>query len=150
VPPRKRSFCKISLKNRGSAANLIDQRKGELTDQYVFARLQESVILELVKRDRSAGTQETSYAIYRIWPDFDIERHISKSIVTIKADAVRNAFNALGEDIVWAVMDSGVDKEHPHFQKHSNLELPAATDLGRDQNFQGCGLVDVMRAIQSV
>ena len=113
------------LKNRGSEANLIDQRKGELTDQYVFAHLQESVILELVKRDRGAGTQETSYAIYRIWPDFDIERHISKSIVTIKADAVRNAFNALGEDIVWAVMDSGVDKEHPHFQKHSNLELPA-------------------------
>jgi len=28
--------------------------------------------------------------------------------------------------------------------------LNAATDLGRDQYFQGCGLVDVMRAIQSV
>jgi serine protease AprX len=118
------------LRDQGSdiKGNLIDQRKGDLTDQYIFAHLQESVILELVKRDRDAGSKETNYSIYRIWPDFEIERHISKSIVTIKADAVRNAFNALGEDIVWAVMDSGVDKEHPHFQKHSNLELPAELD----------------------
>jgi serine protease AprX len=129
--PAKNKVAKLLqdiLKSRGSdnKANLIDQRKGDLTDQYIFAHLQESVIRELVKRDRAAGSkEETSYAIYRIWPDFDLERHISKSIVTIKADAVRNAFNALGEDIVWAVMDSGVDQEHPHFKKHSNLQLPA-------------------------
>jgi serine protease AprX len=113
------------LKSPGSDPNLVDERKNELTDQYVFAQLQESVIRELIKRDRSEASGETNYAIYRIWPDFEVERQISKSIVTIKADAVRNAFNALGEGIVWAVLDSGVDREHPHFQKYSNLQLPA-------------------------
>jgi len=113
------------LKGQGPdvKGNLIDERKSELTDQYIFAQLQESIIRELINQDRSEGSGEN--AIYRVWPDFEVERHISKSIVTIKADAVRNAFNALGEGIVWAVMDSGVDKEHPHFQKYSNLQLPA-------------------------
>jgi subtilisin family serine protease len=113
------------LKSPGSDPNLIDERKSALTDQYIFAQLQESVIRELIRRDRSEGSGETNHAIYRIWPDFEVERQISKSIVTIKADAVRNAFNALGEGIVWAVMDSGVDRAHPHFQKYSNLQLPA-------------------------
>jgi subtilisin family serine protease len=35
-------------------------------------------------------------------------------------------------------------------QKVKEVFLATATDLRRDRNFQGCGLVDLMRAIQSV
>lgn len=77
------------LKSPGSDPNLVDERKSALTDQYIFAQLQEAVIRELITRDRSGGSGETNHAIYRIWPDFEVERQISKSIVTIKADAVR-------------------------------------------------------------
>ena len=35
---------------------------------------------------------------------------------------VRNAFGALGDDIVWAVIDTGIDGAHPHFRKFKNLE----------------------------
>ena len=35
-------------------------------------------------------------------------------------------------------------------QKVKEIFLATATDLKRDRNFQGCGLVDLMRAIQSV
>jgi subtilisin family serine protease len=45
----------------------------------------------------------------------------------LKADAAHNAFAAFGDDIVWAVIDSGIDGEHPHFRRHGNLDaLPAA------------------------
>ena len=43
----------------------------------------------------------------------------------MKADAARNSFSAFGDNIVWAVMDSGIDVSHPHFKKHKNLALEA-------------------------
>jgi serine protease AprX len=62
-------------------------------------------------------------AIYRIWPDFEARAFIMKTISTVKADAARSSFAAAGEDIVWAVIDSGIDGGHLHFDKHKNLLL---------------------------
>jgi len=42
---------------------------------------------------------------------------------TVKADAARNSFGTSGKNILWAVVDTGIDKTHPHFQKHKNLDL---------------------------
>jgi subtilisin family serine protease len=47
---------------------------------------------------------------------------MNKSMSTVKADAARVSFSALGEGVVWAVLDSGIDGKHPHFRKHKNLE----------------------------
>jgi subtilisin family serine protease len=41
----------------------------------------------------------------------------------VKADAARASFSALGDGIVWAVLDSGIQADHPHFAMHKNLEL---------------------------
>lgn len=60
--------------------------------------------------------------IYRIWPDFEIQLRLTKSISTVKADAAQRAFSAHGAGVVWAVIDSGVEK-HSHFNKHGNLDL---------------------------
>lgn len=48
---------------------------------------------------------------------------MNESIKTVKADAVHAAFSAKGRDVVWAVVDSGIDKDHPHFRRHQNLAL---------------------------
>src|SRR5919106_4300 len=48
---------------------------------------------------------------------------MNRSVSTVKADAAHLSFSALGKDIVWAVMDSGIDKTHPHFSCHQNLDL---------------------------
>jgi serine protease AprX len=111
--------------------------KTELSEQYIFARLRGDLIQELVRRDREtpdmAGGQprRRSQAIYQIWPDFNVERLTIISVSTVKADAARNAFAAFGKDIVWAVLDSGIDADHPHFRRHRNLEL-ASSLLHRD------------------
>ena len=111
-------------------AQNVDQAKSKPTNQYLFAALEGRVIQELVRLDeqeaRSPGPSRpsTSYrAIYRIWPDFEVTALINKSIATVKADAARNSFGATGEGIVWAVMDSGINKDHPHFKKHGNIEV---------------------------
>jgi serine protease AprX len=97
----------------------------ELTShQYVFASLDADAIRRLVRLDtRDGKAPRTKRAIYHIWPDFPLNRLINKSISTVKADAAHNAFAAFGQDIVWAVIDSGIDARHPHFRQHQNLLL---------------------------
>jgi serine protease AprX len=98
------------------------------SEQYVFASLDADTIRALVRMDSQAGkAPRTQRAIYHIWPDFHLKRLVNKSISTVKANAAHNAFAAYGDDIIWAVIDSGIDGNHPHFDKHKNLEgLPAA------------------------
>ncbi len=60
-------------------------------------------------------------AIRRVWNSNALKRLAIESIRTVKADAAHSSFMALGEDIVWAVLDSGVDGSHPHFTTHDNL-----------------------------
>ena len=107
----------------------VHVRKTAMTRQYVFGRLRGDLIQELVQKDRekakrAPADQARKPALYRIWPDFEVRRMTCRSLATVKADAARNAFGAFGRDILWAVLDSGIDKTHPHFQTHGNLELP--------------------------
>jgi len=106
------------------------------TSQYMFARLRGDEIRKLVELDRdtppaavpgakrSRGKRAPApRAIFRIWPDFEVKALLVKSVRTVKADAAHSSFAALGDDIVWAVVDSGVDGAHPHFKTHQNLTL---------------------------
>jgi serine protease AprX len=107
----------------------VHVRKTGMTRQYVFGRLRGDLIQELVQKDRKKAERtrtdrEGEPALYRIWPDFEVSRMTCRSLATVKADAARNAFGAFGEGILWAVLDSGIDKGHPHFQTHGNLQLP--------------------------
>ena len=91
------------------------------TSQYVFARLTAEQLQEVVRRDEE-GRQPDDRAVYRIWPDFPIKPLINHSVSTVKADAARASFAAVGTDVVWAVLDSGIQGDHPHFLAHANLE----------------------------
>ncbi|MEW5925866.1 MAG: S8 family peptidase [Gemmatimonadota bacterium] len=98
----------------------VDEAKSRLSHQYVFATLEVRTIRELARLDGEAGTH-AHRAIYRIWPDFEVRAFTNRSVSTVKADAARAAFAASGEQIVWAVLDSGIDEHHPHFELHRNL-----------------------------
>lgn len=113
----------------------IDHAKSQYGDQYVFARLEGDVLRLVAGRDARAEPVETTNdpsapasqrAIYRIWPDFEVRPLISRSVSTVKADAARVSFAATGDEIVWAVLDSGIDQDHPHFRLHANLKLEPA------------------------
>ncbi|HKQ01056.1 MAG TPA: S8 family peptidase [Actinomycetes bacterium] len=56
---------------------------------------------------------------------------VYRSISTVKADAARRSYDAFGEDITWAVVDSGIDGRHLHFRTHDNLGGDVA-ELHRD------------------
>lgn len=94
----------------------LDEEKSKLSHQYLFAKINGRVISELIKKDN----ENSNPAIYKIWIDFEVSAFISKSVSTVKADAARSSFSALGEGITWAVIDSGIDFNHRHFSKNEN------------------------------
>ncbi len=84
---------------------------------YLVATLTASQILKLAEESRNltkAGGNAAS-VVYRIWEDTDVSTTLTRSLVTVKADAAQRAFQARGEGIVWGVLDSGIEV-HPHFK----------------------------------
>jgi serine protease AprX len=111
----------------------INDAKSRLTEQYLFAVLEGAVIRGVVRIDNeqrqgsdAPGARQFQRAIYRIWPDFPIKALINRSLSTVKADAAHSSFSAAGQGVVWAVMDSGIDRNHPHFAAHDTLTLSPA------------------------
>jgi serine protease AprX len=90
---------------------------------YVFARLSVERILILANEARELFDKNGrgGSVIYRIWEDTEIDITLNKSLTTVKADAAQRAFQAYGKGIVWAVLDSGIQGDHPHFAPREGL-----------------------------
>ncbi len=96
-----------------------------------------SISVEEIRKLVSLDEQTTvprQRAIYKIWPDFPVEALIDRSTTTVKADAALRAYDATGEQIVWAVIDSGINGKHIHFGAGQNPQIlrHALPPLGRE------------------
>jgi serine protease AprX len=131
-------------------AEIAPDAKPRVTGSYLVVALTAEQIRQLVQRDiqpaasfeagdgpdgadggpgPSGGPGTTGpsprAAIHRLWPNFETGALIHRTIVTTKCQAVHRAFDGLGQDVVWAVLDSGIDADHRHFDRFANLDLPA-------------------------
>jgi subtilisin family serine protease len=120
----------------GGDVERVDNDRNEILHQYIVARLTAASIQDLVRVDRGDPTQPSTSAIYRIWPDFKVRALINKSVATVKADAARTAFSATGAGIVWAVVDSGIQGDHRHFQYYDTLDVNGTSPVAH-QDFIG-------------
>lgn len=100
-----------------------------VSNTYFLCDLSMNAVLRLLKDDMALVAKKR--AIYRVWPDFPVKPLIDRSVPTVKADAAQRAYAASGAEIVWAVVDSGIDRRHPHFQLYKNLDGDVAR-LHRD------------------
>ena len=109
------------------------------TDSYAFASLTRQAIDQLStwmmpKTDddkkqkdeppEKGKKQRDIPLVYKIWRDHEIDRCVYESVRTIKCDAAHASFAASGKGVVWAVADTGIDKNHPHFKTLATLDLP--------------------------
>ena len=105
------SLCEATTGERGRAV-LISR-------SYYKVRLSARELRELAAADEARGGEvpggDAARAIYKIWPDFPVRALIDRSVATVKADAAVRAFEATGDGIVWAILDSGIDATHIHF-----------------------------------
>src|SRR5271163_119374 len=74
---------------------------------YVFAKLPPGKIDEL--------TTKYLALVDHVWMDEKCSAHLLESTKTVKASASWKSFDAFGEGITWAVMDTGIQATHPHF-----------------------------------
>lgn len=126
-------FWKVGVNDATSGGN-------DATHPFFFASMTASQIVELLAADDELVRRSRMLPlIARIWQDHVITASIVDSISTVKADAVHTSFSALGDGIVWAVIDSGVE-HHPHFEKYHNLLLP---DGLSHRDYLGTAALDV-------
>jgi len=93
--------------------------------------------LLVAEDERQASEDRTQLCVYKVWPDFTVRATIDRSISTVKADAAARSFAAYGREIVWAVIDSGVNADHAHFAGNQTLSHASVKDLHK--NFTGEG-----------
>lgn len=90
-----------------------------LADTYCRCLLSVAEVRQLIREDQKGNVKHRS--IFRVWPDFKMKLLIDRSVSTVKGDAARRSYDASGTDIVWAVIDSGIDRNHPHFTQFDTL-----------------------------
>ena len=105
-------------------------RPSRVSEQYAAGELSMQEIERLVAAD-AVPVRWPWRSINRLWPDFPVQLHVDASCVTVKADAARRSFNAYGDGIVWAVIDSGIGADHPHFSGYHTLDHDDVKDLHR-------------------
>lgn len=117
-----------------SLMKLVDMDKGHAHAMSGNALNENAAAAAKTKKSKSKAAAATAdesqhperlakyFAIHHIWPDFAIRSCITESVATVKADAALSSFGAAGKGITWAVMDSGIDADHPHFKLHGNID----------------------------
>lgn len=104
-----------------------------VSKSYYSCRVSLADLRRMVALDESRAEQDRArISIYKVWPDFTVRATLDKSIATVKADAAARSFAAQGKDIVWAVIDSGVNQDHAHFASNQTLTHSSVAELHQD------------------
>lgn len=82
--------------------------------RFVAARLTPAEIREVARLHRDLR-------IYAVWKSAMKRKLLQRSARVIQADAAWASYSAFGAGIRWAVLDTGVRHDHPHFQTHRTI-----------------------------
>ena len=93
------------------------------SEYYIFVSLAPEEIKKL---------EGMSDFVYQIWNDEKCEAHLLSSVDTVKASAGWRTFEARGKGITWAVIDTGIQTDHPHFKLHDNIDHALSKNFTND------------------
>lgn len=80
------------------------------------------VAAQLTRREvETLRTQFEGLKIERVWRNAAKRALIYASTHTIQARPGNTGYGATGQNIGWAVLDTGIRADHPHFQLHANV-----------------------------
>lgn len=92
----------------------------EPLQRYVAAHLSRAETERLANQLAMAG--EPGGVVSRVWRNAQKCAVLRKSVHTVQAHPAHAAYKALGNDINWGVLDSGIAAQHEHFHIHSNIK----------------------------
>ena len=125
----------IELVDPQSAGSPLDTIASELSDtiRELTGRTDDELRLQTMKRylavnltRRETETLASQFGmqgllVKRIWRNEVKRALLETSINAIHANAAHAGYRAYGRGITWAVLDSGVNADHPHFATHKNI-----------------------------
>lgn len=79
---------------------------------------------------RQVAAAHQEMRVYAVWRSSRKAKLTYRSMAPLKADAALASFNADGRDITWAVLDTGVQANHPHFRDGTIREVWDCTRRG--------------------
>ncbi len=88
--------------------------------RYVSVKLTEDEAQRLASRDELNALGLALPPLYRIWRNAKKVALLDKSIHLVQAAPAHQAYQATGQHIQWAVLDSGCTP-HPHFDTHDTI-----------------------------
>jgi subtilisin family serine protease len=102
-----------------------EQLKLDVLDKYVSVELTQPE----VERLAVALRQGTIHHVYR---NARKKALLDESLAAVQAFPAHRGYDAQGRNITWAVLDTGIDPKHPHFQKYGNVaKILDCTQLGK-------------------
>jgi subtilisin family serine protease len=107
------------LKGRG-----VEARE---SDFYIFAALQPEDIEALAK---------LKDVVDKIWRDDTCHAHLLDSAETVKATACWRTFGCRGGGITWAVLDTGVKSDHPHFLTYNTVDKDLSKNFSNSSTLE--------------
>jgi hypothetical protein len=78
-------------------------------------------------------SRHAELAIARLWRNSSKQILMNVSTHCVQAYTAQVGYKATGKGIAWAVLDTGIDAAHPHFETHNNIaEQWDCTQRGRE------------------
>ncbi len=86
-------------------------------------RLKRYVAVKLTREEAEslAARLGGGRAVRRIWQNATKRALIEVSVNTVQARPAHVGYRALGQGVSWAVLDTGIWAEHPHFRAHASV-----------------------------
>ncbi|MBE9127981.1 MULTISPECIES: S8 family serine peptidase [unclassified Coleofasciculus] len=91
-----------------------EEAKIDPLQRYVAAELTPAEIERLAARYKNLP-------FARIWKNSRKVALLDQSIHKVQAYTAQLGYGATGKDINWAILDTGIQPNHPHFQTHKNI-----------------------------
>jgi hypothetical protein len=126
--------------------------QGEAADAARIDRLRRFVAAHLTPAEiRTIARDHREYNVYAVWRSAAKKKLIDRSRAVLQADAALQSYRASGAGIVWAVLDTGIQSAHPHFQDRilgiwdcTRKGPPVALAADRDKDGHGSHVAGII------
>ncbi len=115
---------------RRTAVAALEELVGKEAEAASIDPLQRFVAARLTTAEIQAlSTRRADLSLYCVWKNARKRKLVGRSADVIQAPAAHTTYRALGKGVHWAVLDTGIQGDHPHFATHRSLA--AAWDCTR-------------------
>ncbi len=108
--------------SRETASKTLAEICGKHVEAAAIEQLRHFISARLTRAEiETVRARHRDLSINHVWCDAQKRALLQTSIDTVQARTANLAYRALGENVHWAVLDTGIRATHPHFKTHASV-----------------------------